>query len=112
MKRQSLRKFSQSFATADIRAVYGMANFAELAGALALACGAIFQTPVAVMLAVRCGLLSAAALAGKRAYAIVIILIIAAIFTPPDVVSQILLALPAYLLFEAGIFFARKIESA
>ena len=70
----------------------------------------MFQTPIVVYMAVRMGFASSAALAAKRPYVVVAILIAAALLTPPDVVSQILLALPTWLLFEAGLLLARRAE--
>jgi sec-independent protein translocase protein TatC len=56
----------------------------------------------------RIGVLQRALVQKMRRYAIVGIVVVAAVLTPPDVVSQICLALPMWLLFEAGIFFMRR----
>ncbi|WP_425319803.1 twin-arginine translocase subunit TatC [Fibrobacter intestinalis] len=48
----------------------------------------------------------------KRPFIIILILILAALLTPPDIVSQLMLGTPTYLLFEAGLFFARKYRNA
>ena len=72
--------------------------------------GLVFQLPVVTSLMVRVGLLSAQGLAEKRKYAIVIAFVVAAVLTPPDPVSQIGLALPTILLYEASIWLARRIE--
>ena len=74
---------------------------------LFLAFGFAFETPVAIVLLVRTGFVTPAQLAARRDYVIVGIFIVAAIFAPPDVLSQILLAVPAYLLYEIGIVAAR-----
>ena len=58
----------------------------------------------------RVGLVTSAALSSKRRYAIVIVFIIAAILTPPDVISQIALAVPLMLLYEASIWSVRLVE--
>jgi sec-independent protein translocase protein TatC len=72
-----------------------------------LAFGATFETPVAVVLLVRMGVVSVEKLKQARSYVIVGAFVIGAIFTPPDVVSQLLLAIPLCLLYEVGIWVAR-----
>lgn len=72
-----------------------------------LAFGATFETPVAVVLLVRMGVVSVEKLKQARPYVIVGAFVIGAIFTPPDVVSQLLLAIPLCLLYEVGIWVAR-----
>jgi sec-independent protein translocase protein TatC len=74
---------------------------------LIFAFGLFFQMPVALTLCVRAGLISAATLAKRRKYAIVILFILAAVLTPPDVISQLGLALPGLLLYEISIVLAR-----
>lgn len=105
-----LMKFSGGFATPELQPMLGLANFLELAGWLMLSFGVMFQAPLLVLLAVRFGLISTEALRRKRPWVMTVILIAAAILTPPDVVSQVMLALPTWLLFEAGLFFARRLE--
>ncbi|PWB44033.1 MAG: twin-arginine translocase subunit TatC [Rhodocyclales bacterium] len=75
-----------------------------------IAFGVTFEVPVAVIVMVRMGLVSIAKLKEIRPYVIVGAFVIAAIFTPPDVVSQFLLAVPLCLLYELGILFARFVE--
>lgn len=71
-----------------------------------MAFGVTFQVPVAVVLLVRMGFVTVEKLRESRPYAVVGAFIIGAIFTPPDVVSQFMLAMPLWLLFEAGIVVA------
>ena len=105
-----LMKFSASFATQNLQPIISLSSFLSLSGWLVLAFGAMFQFPLAVMLGVRFGFVKHSFLADKRPYIIVLILIIAAILTPPDVISQIMLAVPTYILFEIGLFFSKKLE--
>lgn len=71
-----------------------------------MAFGITFQVPVAVVVLVRMGVVSVAKLREIRSYVIVGAFVVGAIFTPPDVVSQFMLAIPLWLLYEAGIVVA------
>ena len=75
-----------------------------------VAFGLCFQLPVLLTLMGKAGLVSAAGLAGVRKYAVVAILILAAIVTPPDVVTQIILFTVVYGLYEISIFLVRRVE--
>lgn len=70
--------------------------------------GIAFQLPLIMVLLNRAGILSRARVVAMRRYAIIVIVIAAAVLTPPDVVSQILLALPMWALFEVSILFMKK----
>jgi len=71
--------------------------------------GICFEVPIATILLCWTGMTTPDKLADKRRYVIVGILVIAMFMTPPDVISQLLLGVPMYLLFESGIFFARRL---
>lgn len=85
-------------------------NIVGLVSVLAVATGLLFELPVLMYFLARIGLLSSAFLKKYRKYAVVIIIILSAIVTPPDMVSQIILALPVYLLFELGITLTKNVE--
>lgn len=74
--------------------------------------GIAFEIPVAVIILSFMGIVDPDALAAKRSYIIVGAFVMAAILTPPDVFSQLLLAFPTILLFEVGLFFARRWKTA
>ena len=77
---------------------------------LALAFGIAFETPIVVYFLVRSGIVPRATMARSRRYVLLGTVIAAAMLTPPDVISQLLLAGPMYLLFELGLFVARVAE--
>jgi sec-independent protein translocase protein TatC len=74
-----------------------------------LAFGITFEIPIVVLVLVRFGVVSIERLRAARPYVIVGSFVVSAIITPPDVLSQFLLAVPMCLLYEAGLFFARFI---
>ena len=71
-----------------------------------LAFGLTFEVPIVVIVLVRVGIVNVEQLKEARRYVIVGAFVVAAIFTPPDVVSQFLMAVPLWLLYELGIFLA------
>lgn len=85
-------------------------EYLSLVMKLIFAFGIFFQMPVVLTLCARAGLVSAATLAKRRKYAVVIMFILAAVLTPPDVISQLGLAVPGLLLYEISIVMARMIE--
>lgn len=74
--------------------------------------GIAFELPVAVIVLARMGVVDPHKLARQRPYVVLGIFIVAAILTPPDAISQTLLALPMIVLFEIGLFFARRMRRA
>ncbi len=87
-----------------------VSEYLSLTTTLILAFGFSFQLPVVLSLMGRAGLVSASALRKGRKFAVVGILAFAAFFTPPDVISQILLGIPVLLLYEVSIFSVALIE--
>lgn len=77
---------------------------------LIIAFGLCFQLPVLLTLMGKAGLVSSAGLSGTRKYAVVLILLVAALVTPPDIMSQLILFMAVYPLYEVSIFLIRRIE--
>jgi sec-independent protein translocase protein TatC len=102
-------KFVNSIAPKSISVAPDIENYLNFVMTLFLAFGVTFEVPVAVIVLVRMGMVSIEQLKSFRPYFIVGSFVIAAVVTPPDVLSQILLALPLCVLYEAGIIVARMI---
>lgn len=102
--------FFLGFATEHIQALPAVKEYLSLFLKLLFAFGISFEIPVVLVLLARLQLVSATKLAEKRRFVIVWVFIFAAILTPPDIISQVFLAVPMLMLFEAGLWFARRIE--
>jgi sec-independent protein translocase protein TatC len=103
-------EFGMSFAGESLTPVFGVSNLVSLALWLSLAFGCMFQFPLVTYALIRGGIVSYETVCDKRPYVVVGILAVAALLTPPDVVSQLILGAPTYLLFEAGLFAARRFK--
>jgi sec-independent protein translocase protein TatC len=95
--------FIQSFAPKSITAAPDIEAYLSFVLTMFIAFGLAFEVPIVVVVLARMGFVSIEKLKGFRAYFIVLAFIVAAIITPPDVVSQLSLALPMCLLYEVGI---------
>jgi len=91
---------------AGVQMLTDMTQYMDFAVLLFFAFGLAFEIPIATVLLVRTGLVKRAALTKNRGYVLLAIFIVAAFLTPPDPVSQTMMALPMYALFEAGILLA------
>jgi sec-independent protein translocase protein TatC len=85
-------------------------QYLSLVMRLIFAFGICFELPVLIILLSKVGIVSVAGLKAKRKYAVLIAFVVAAILTPPDVISQILLAVPVIILYEISILCAQVIE--
>jgi sec-independent protein translocase protein TatC len=100
-------KFIAEFAPSSITPAPDIEQYLNFVMTMFLAFGVTFEVPIVVVLLVRFGLVSLEKLKEFRPYAIVGAFIVAAVVTPPDVTSQILLAVPMCLLYELGLLIAR-----
>ena len=100
-------KFIQNFAPESIKATPDIEAYLSFVLTMFLAFGLAFEVPIVVIVLARMGLVSIEKLKAFRGYFVVLAFIIAAIVTPPDVVSQLALAIPMCLLYEVGIVGAR-----
>jgi sec-independent protein translocase protein TatC len=98
--------FIQSFAPKSITAQPDIEAYLSFVLTMFIAFGAAFEVPVVVVVLARMGLVSIEKLKAFRSYFIVIAFIVAAVLTPPDVVSQLALAIPMCILYELGIWAA------
>jgi sec-independent protein translocase protein TatC len=87
-----------------------VSEYLSLIMTLIFSFGLVFQLPVVTTLLARAGLVTSEGLREKRKYAIVIAFVVAAVLTPPDPISQLGLAIPTILLYEASIWLARMVE--
>ncbi|MBF0136648.1 MAG: twin-arginine translocase subunit TatC [Magnetococcus sp. DMHC-1] len=94
----------------SIETMITMRSYLDLVIALIFAFGLTFELPVALLLLIKSRILSTASLINKRRYNIVLVFVIAAFLTPPDPISQILLAIPMLAMYEISILLGRRIE--
>lgn len=99
--------FIHQIAPKSISVAPDIENYLNFVLTMFLAFGLTFETPIVVVMLTRMGIVTIDQLREARAYFIVGAFVIAAVVTPPDVVSQLLLAIPMCLLFELGLFAAR-----
>lgn len=100
-------KFFVMVAPTGITVMPDMANYLDFSLRLFFAFGMAFQVPIATVLSIKVGWSTRTQLAQKRPYVIVLAFILGMLLTPPDILSQVLLALPMWGLFEVGLFVSR-----
>lgn len=102
-----ISKAAVAFAPSNVNPTPDIAAYLDFTVAMFLAFGLSFETPVATILLIGMGVVSVETLTKARPYIIVGAFVIAMFLTPPDVVSQILMAVPIWLLFELGLVLSR-----
>jgi len=99
--------FFTSIAPEGVQVATDIASYLDFILALFLAFGIAFEIPIAIILLVWTGATSAQSLRQKRPYVIVAAFVVGMMLTPPDMISQTLLAIPMCLLFELGVLLSR-----
>ena len=99
--------FLLGFATELISPVISISKYISFVGTLTFAFSVIFELPLVLLFLTKIGLVTPTFLGKRRREAFVLVFIIAAVFTPPDVITQCLMALPLILLYELGIIFSK-----
>ncbi|NKF21231.1 twin-arginine translocase subunit TatC [Solimonas sp. C16B3] len=99
--------FMVTVAPQGVAVMTDISKYLDFVLTIFIAFGLAFETPVALVLIVKTGFVTPKQLSANRQYVLVGAFVVGAIFTPPDIVSQIMLAVPVYLLFELGIIAAR-----
>ncbi|MFO7746343.1 MAG: twin-arginine translocase subunit TatC [Orrella sp.] len=107
---QTVFAFISSFAPQSITPAPDIEAYLNFVMTMFLAFGITFEVPIAVILLVRMGIMSIDKLREIRGYVIVVAFVIAAIVTPPDVISQFMLAVPLWVLYEVGLLVASRIK--
>ncbi|MEO8418370.1 MAG: twin-arginine translocase subunit TatC [Methylophilaceae bacterium] len=102
--------FIAGVAPKGVAVMTDIGNYLDFVITLFIAFGTAFEVPVAVVLLVRFGMVDIKTLKEIRSYVIVGAFVLGAIFTPPDVISQVMLAVPLWLLYEVGILVAGLIQ--
>ena len=100
-------KFFMGYSSDIIRALPSIKEYLSFTLKLLLAFGIIFELPVFVLFLAKMGIVNEKMLRNQRKFAILGIFVVAAILTPPDVVSQILMAIPLILLYEVSVYVAK-----
>lgn len=102
-------EFFISTAPSGVSVMTDIKSYLDFVFGMFIAFGIAFEVPVAVVLLARVGVLNPNKLAQQRPYVLLVIFVAAALLTPPDIFSQTFLAVPMYLLFEAGLLIARRV---
>ena len=107
---QTVFAFISSFAPQSITPAPDIEAYLNFVMSMFLAFGITFEVPVVVVLLVRMGMVSVKKLREIRGYVVVVAFVIAAIVTPPDVISQFMLAVPLWILYEVGLLVATRVK--
>jgi len=102
--------FFTSVAPDGVAIMTDISKYLDFVLKMFFAFGLAFEVPILVIVLVWAGIANTASLKAKRPYIIVSVFVFAMLLTPPDAISQTLLAIPMILLFEAGLFFAKNFE--
>ncbi len=105
-------KFLIRFQTPSLEPLFSISNYISFVTFFLLGFGSVFELPVVALVLTKLGLVSPHLLRSKRKHAVVILFILAAVLTPPDVVTQLLLVIPLLVLYEVSIWVSRIFSSS
>lgn len=108
--KSSLNFFQSTVATADVAAVWSLQNTVGFSLRLSAFTGIIFQLPIVSVILGRAGIIDTEMMVKYRAYFFIAILLVSAIATPPDIISQALVTLPVVGLYQISIFLVGKVQ--
>ncbi len=103
-------RFLLSFATDTLSPMISLAAYINFAGMMILTFGVVFQLPLIIMFLTKINIVSTKFLKEKRKIALILIFIVAALLTPPDVITQILMAAPLIILYEISILLSKFVS--
>ncbi len=103
-------QFLGNYELSDVESKITIMSYMKLVASITLAAGIIFQLPVVVYFLSKIGIVTPELLRKYRRHALVVVLIISAIITPPDLTSQVLVSLPVLLLYEISILISRRVN--
>ncbi|HIH2762548.1 MAG TPA: twin-arginine translocase subunit TatC [Candidatus Azoamicus sp. MARI] len=99
--------FFMTCSPSNVTIMISINNYMDFMFTIILACGLSFQIPIIINLIIKMDIISKNSLKEKRSYIFIFAFILGMLLTPPDVISQITLAIPIWLLFELGLFFSK-----
>jgi sec-independent protein translocase protein TatC len=104
-------RFFVNFGASDhIKPLWSMQGYFEILVSFLMICGFVFQAPMILLLLIKLGIFSVKTLSHYRRHIIVAIAVISGIFSPPDILSQLLVGVPLYILFELTLIIGRFLE--
>lgn len=106
----AIMRFSLEMETEHIHQQFSIDSFISLAICLSLGFGVMFQLPIVVCVLVSLGIVSLETMAKMRPLVVTVVFVLAALLTPPDIVSQLALGVPSWLLFELSLLFCRRLD--
>lgn len=98
--------YFQSFATSDVGVSWSLAKYLDFALRMLVAFGLVFEMPLIIYAAAKIGVVTTGQLRKYRRHAIIILLVLSGLITPPDIITQIMLTIPLIILYEVGILMA------
>jgi len=104
-------QFFSSYSVSDeVTNQINLISFVSTFASVMLSCGIVFELPILVYFLSKIGLITPKFMKKYRKHALVLILLLAAIITPPDIFSQLVVSLPLIILYEVGIIISRRVE--